>query len=312
MVLPEASTIWLDGALVPWQQAQVHVLTHGLHYGTGVLEGTRVFDTPDGPAVFRLPEHLRRLVRSARMLRMELPYDVDALAAATVELVRANGHRSCYLRHFAFLGHGSMGLDMRFSPMVTAIAGWEWRSQLPEDGAGIRVKTSSWRRTDPNCVPPAAKATGPYLNAVLARREATDAGYDEALLLGPDGSVGECSSENVFAVRDGLLLTPPPSAGALEGITQDTVLALARGLGVGTRVVRLLRSDLYAADEVFVCGTAAGLVPVRSLDDRELPGAPGALTRRLQEAYAAAVSGADPRYRHWLTPVDRELPAYSS
>ncbi|MFF2042224.1 branched-chain amino acid transaminase [Kitasatospora sp. NPDC058170] len=304
MVLPEASMIWLDGALVPWRDARTHVLTHGLHYGTGVLEGTRVFATADGPAVFRLLEHLRRLERSARMLRMELPYGVDELAKATVDLVRANGHRSCYLRHFAFLGYGSMGLDMRDSPTTTSIASWEWQSQLPSGEAGIRVKTSSWRRNDPNAVPPAAKATGPYLNAVLARREATDAGYDEALLLGPDGSVSECTAENVFAVRDGVLRTPPTSAGALEGITQDTVLTVARELGLPVRVEGLLRSDLYAADEVFVCGTAAGVVPVRSLDDRELPAAPGPVTARLRAAYGAAVSGADPRYRHWLTPVD--------
>ncbi|WP_395296031.1 branched-chain amino acid transaminase [Kitasatospora hibisci] len=304
MALSEASTIWLDGALVPWQAAQTHVLTHGLHYGTGVLEGTRVFATADGPAVFRLPEHLHRLGLSARMLRMELPYSLKELTDATVDLVRANGHRDCYLRHFAFLGYGSMGLDMRFSPTTTAIASWHWQPQLPAEGRGIRVKTSSWRRNDANAVPPAAKATGPYLNSVLARREATDAGYDEALLLGPDGSVSECTGENVFAVRNGVLRTPPASAGALEGITQDTVLELARGLGVPVRVEGLLRSDLYAADEVFVCGTAAGVVPVRSLDDRELPAAPGPLTARLQEAYEAAVSGTDPRYRHWLTPVE--------
>ncbi|WP_327677297.1 branched-chain amino acid transaminase [Kitasatospora sp. NBC_00458] len=301
--LPEASTIWMDGALVPWQQAGTHVLTHGLHYGTGVLEGTRAFATADGPAVFRLSEHLRRLDRSARMLRMELPFGVEDLAAATVDLVRANGHRSCYLRHFAFLGYGSMGLDMRFSPTTTVIASWEWHGQLPDGAAGIRLKTSSWRRTDPNAVPPAAKATGPYLNSVLARREATDAGYDEALLLGPDGTVGECTGENVFAVRGGVLRTPPASAGALEGITRDTVLTLARDLGVEVRVESLLRSDLYAADEVFLCGTAAGVVAVGSLDDRELPSAPGPLTVRLRAAYEAAVSGADPRYRHWLTPV---------
>ncbi|WP_329487831.1 branched-chain amino acid transaminase [Kitasatospora sp. NBC_01246] len=303
MALPEASTIWMDGALVPWQQARTHVLTHGLHYGTGVLEGTRVFETADGPAVFRLPEHLRRLDRSARMLRMELPYSVEDLTKATVEMVRANGHRSCYLRHFAFLGYGSMGLDMRFSPTTTAIASWQWQSQLPDGGGGIRVKTSSWRRNDPNAVPPAAKATGPYLNSVLARREASDAGYDEALLLGSDGSVSECTGENVFLVRDGVLRTPPSSAGALEGITQDTVLELAAGLGVPVRVEGLLRSDLYAADEVFLCGTAAGVVPVRSLDDRELPSSPGPVTERLREAYEAAVSGEDPRYRRWLTPV---------
>ncbi|MFD9128600.1 branched-chain amino acid transaminase [Kitasatospora sp. NPDC059571] len=301
MAMTEAGTIWLDGALVPWHEAQVHVLTHGLHYGTGVLEGTRVFETADGPAVFRLADHLRRLERSARMLRLPLPYGVDELAAATLELVRANGHRSCYLRHFAFLGYGSMGLDMRSSPTVTAIAGWEWAEQ-PADRP-LRLKTSSWRRNDPNSVPPAAKATGPYLNSALARREATDAGYDEALLLAADGSVSECSAENVFAVRDGVLRTPPASAGALEGITQDTVLALARKLGVAVRVESLLRSDLYAADEVFVCGTAAGVVPVGSLDDREIPSAPGDLTKRLADLYRAAVHGEVPAFRRWLTPV---------
>ncbi|MFE6056975.1 branched-chain amino acid transaminase [Kitasatospora sp. NPDC056446] len=303
MALPEASTIWLDGALVPWQEARVHVLTHGLHYGTGVLEGTRVFATEDGPAVFRLPEHLRRLDRSARMIRMELPYDIADLTKATVDLVRANGHRECYLRHFAFLGYGTMGIDMRSSPVEVSIASWEWHGQLPPADGGITLKTSSWRRNDPNAVPPAAKATGPYLNSVLARREANDAGYDEALLLGADGTVSECTGENVFAVRDGVLRTPPSSAGALEGITQDTVCTLARDLGVPVRVESLLRSDLYAADELFVCGTAAGIVPVRALDDRALPAAPGPVTTRLREAYRAAVTGADPRYRHWLTPV---------
>ncbi|MEV8097881.1 branched-chain amino acid transaminase [Kitasatospora sp. NPDC085879] len=301
MVTTEASTIWFDGALVPWHEARVHVLTHGLHYGTGVLEGTRVFGTAEGPAVFRLEDHLRRLVRSAHMLRMPLPYGVEELAKGTVELLRANGQGACYVRHFAFLGDGAMGLDMRGAGTRTVIASWEWPEQAP--GRPLRLKTSSWRRTDPNSVPPAAKATGPYLNSVLARREATDAGYDEALLLASDGSVSECSAENVFAVRDGVLRTPPVAAGALEGVTQDTVLALARDLGVEVRVERLLRSDLYAADEVFVCGTAAGIVPVGSLDDRELPAAPGAVTARVAELYRAAVSGAEPRYGRWLTRV---------
>ncbi|MFC9326312.1 branched-chain amino acid transaminase [Kitasatospora sp. NPDC057015] len=305
MSLSEASVIWMDGALVPWHEARVHVLTHGLHYGTGVLEGTRVFATAEGPAVFRLADHLRRLERSARMLRIDLPYGEEELARATVDLVRANGHESCYLRHFAFLGYGAMGLDMRSSPVSTVIASWDSLAALDSGGRAIRVKTSSWQRTSPNAVPNAAKATGPYLNSVLARREATDAGYDEALLLDAEGFVSECSSENVFAVRGGVLRTPPASAGALEGITQDTVLTLARQLGVEVRVENLLRSDLYAADEVFVCGTAAGVVPVHSLDDRELPDAPGDLTKRLADLYEAAVSGAEPRYRGWLTPVGR-------
>ncbi|MFJ1755267.1 branched-chain amino acid transaminase [Kitasatospora sp. NPDC088134] len=302
MTIPESSVIWFDGALVPWREARVHVLSHALHYGTGVLEGTRVFDTAAGPAVFRLDAHLARLERSARMLRIELPYKADELAQATVALVAANGHRECYLRHLAFLGYGAMGLDMRHSPTSVSIASWEWPALLPA-GRGLRLATSSWRRTDANAVPPAAKATGPYLNSALARREATDAGFDEALLLAPDGTVSECSAENVFAVRDGVLRTPPGSAGALEGITQDTLLTLARDLGAEVRVEPLLRSDLYAADEVFLSGTAAGVVPVASLDNRELPSAEGELTKRLAAAYRAAVSGADARYRHWLTPV---------
>ncbi|WP_354640687.1 branched-chain amino acid transaminase [Kitasatospora camelliae] len=302
MAIPEASVIWLDGTLVPWREARVHVLTHGLHYGTGVLEGTRVFATADGPAVFRLAEHLRRLARSAHMVRIPLPYSAGELAEATLDLLRTTDQQACYVRHFAFLGYGAMGLDMRSSPTVVSIASWEWPDH-PADGDGIRLMTSSWRRNDPNSVPPAAKATGPYLNSALARREATDAGYDEALLLAPDGSVSECSAENVFAVRDGVLRTPPPGSGALEGITQDTVLTLARDLGVEVRVERLLRSDLYAADEVFVSGTAAGVVPVRSLDGRELPAARGELTGKLAELYRAVVSGEEPRYRHWLTPV---------
>ncbi|KIQ62236.1 branched-chain amino acid aminotransferase [Kitasatospora griseola] len=310
MAIPESSVIWFDGALVPWHEARVHVLSHALHYGTGVLEGTRVFATADGPAVFRLPEHLARLDRSARMLRMELPYSAEELAAATVALVAANGHRECYLRHLAFLGYGSMGLDMRHSPTSVSIASWEWPAYLPE-GRGLRLMTSSWRRTDPNSVPPAAKATGPYLNSALARREATDSGFDEALLLAPDGTVSECSSENVFTVRDGVLRTTPASAGALEGITQDTLLTLARDLGAEVRIEPLLRSDLYAADEVFISGTAAGVVPVGSLDNRELPSHEGELTKQLAQAYRAAVHGEDARYRHWLTPVHRS-PAHSS
>jgi len=301
MAIPEASTIWFDGALVPWHEARVHVLTHGLHYGTGVLEGTRVFATPAGPAVFRLPEHLHRLARSAHMLRIPLPYGVEELTAATLELIRNNGQHACYVRHFAFLGYGSMGLDMRNSPTTTVIASWDWPDFL--GSTPLRLMTSSWRRNDPNSVPPAAKGTGPYLNSALARREATDAGYDEALLLAADGSVSECSSENVFVVRGGVLRTPPASAGALEGITQDTVLTLARDLGVEVRVENLLRSDLYAADEVFVCGTAAGIVPVGSLDNRELPSGEGELTKRLAELYRAATAGGEERYRHWLTPA---------
>jgi len=305
MALPEADRIWMDGALVPWADAKVHVLTHALHYGTGVLEGTRAFATPTGPAVFRLDEHLRRLADSATVLGFPLPYDTATLRAATLELVRANGHSECYLRHIAYIGYGDMGPSFRPGADIgVTIAGWQWADYHGAGSGeqGIRLATSSWRRNDPNASPPAAKATAGYLNAALAKTAALRAGYDEALMLSADGYVSECSAANLFAVRDGVLFTPPASTGALRGITQDTVLTLAADLGVPVRVENLLRSDLYTADEVFVSGTAAGVVPVASIDDRDVrPGGP--VVRGIRAAYTAAVTGADERYAHWLTRV---------
>ncbi len=304
MALPEADWIWMDGGLVPWGDAKVHVLTHGLHYGTGVLEGTRAYPTPQGPAVFRLDDHLKRLAASARILGMRIPYDTSVLRAATLELVRANGLDSCYLRHLAHLGYGDMGPLIRpDSPVSVSIAAWQWGAYLGEDAAtrGIRLKTCSWRRNDPNALPPAAKATAGYLNATLAKTEAVTAGYDEGVLLSADGFVSECSAANVFAVRDGVLCTPPAYAGALRGLTMDTVLTLAADLGLETRVENLLRSDLYTADELFLCGTASEVVPVREMDDREI--GVGPVATKIQAAYLAAVTGTDERYAHWLTPV---------
>lgn len=304
MALPEADWIWMDGALVPWGDAKVHVLSHGLHYGTGVLEGTRVYPTPRGPAVFRLDDHLNRLHASARILGMRVPYSTAELHEATVELVRANGLDACYLRHLAHLGYGDMGPLIRAdSPVVVSIAAWRWGAYLGDDAAtlGIRLKTCSWRRNDPNALPPAAKATAGYLNATLAKTEAVAAGYDEAVLLSSDGYVSECSAANVFVVRDGVLFTPPAYAGALRGLTMDTVTSLAADLGLPVRVENLLRSDLYTADEVFVCGTASEVIPVREIDDREI--GVGPVAAKIQAAYQGAVTGADERYAHWLTPV---------
>ncbi|MGC0415781.1 branched-chain amino acid transaminase [Embleya sp. AB8] len=304
MALTEADWIWMGGTLVPWADAKVHVLSNGLHYGTGVLEGTRAHETPRGPAVFRLDDHLRRLHDSARILGFEIPYDLAALRTATVELIAANGHSACYLRHLAHVGYGEMGPAFRPGmPIEVSIAGWEWHAYLGDGTSeqGIRLATSSWRRNDPNALPPAAKATAGYLNGALAKTAALQAGYHEALLLNAAGYVSECTAANIFAVRDGVLYTPPAEAGALRGITQDTVLTLAADLGVEVRVGNLLRSDLYTAQEVLVCGTAAGIVPVASLDDREL--GTGPLTRKLQAAYAGAVTGTDQRYAHWLTFV---------
>ncbi|MFI7468265.1 branched-chain amino acid transaminase [Nonomuraea sp. NPDC049646] len=295
----EAEHIWMDGELVPWGEARVHVLTHALHYGTAVLEGTRAFDTPDGPAVFRLDEHLRRLARSARIIGMPLPYTLEELRAATLATVAANGQSSCYIRHLAHRGYGEMGVAARGCPTVVSIASWEWGALLE---AGVRLMTSSWQRNDHRVTPTAAKATGPYLNSVMAKSEALQAGFDEAVLLNAAGNVSECTGANVFVVRDGVLTTPPPHAGALEGITQDTVARLAADLGLTVTREDLLRTDLYTADEIFVCGTAAGIVHVSAVDHCEF-GGPGPVTGKLADAYDAAVHGRDDRYRHWLTPV---------
>ncbi|MDI2131980.1 branched-chain amino acid transaminase [Yinghuangia seranimata] len=305
MAIPEADWIWMDGALVPWADARVHVLSHGLHYGTGVLEGTRAYPTARGAAVFRLDDHLARLAASARILGMKLPYSQAALRTATLDVVRENRLDSCYLRHLAFLGFGEMGPVIRpGAPVSVSIAAWQWGAYLGDDAAtrGVRLKVSSWRRNDPNSLPPAAKSTAGYLNSGIAKAEALAAGYDEAVLLNAEGYVSECTGANLFMVRDGVLFTPPPAAGALRGLTMDTVITLARDLGLQARVENLLRSDLYTADEVFVCGTASEVVPVRDIDGRELTAA-GPVTRKLQEAYQAAVTGTDERYAHWLTPV---------
>ncbi|MEU7895059.1 branched-chain amino acid transaminase [Nonomuraea sp. NPDC049152] len=299
MRLPEAGTIWMDGTLVPWAEARVHVLSHALHYGTAVLEGTNVYETPEGPAVFRLDDHLARLYRSAKIISLAVPYGYHELRAATLRTVAANGLRSCYIRHLVHRGYGEMGISARNCPVSVSIAAWEWGAYLDD---GVRLMTSSWRRNDPAVVPTLAKATGPYLNSVLAKAEALDAGFDEAVLLNAAGHVSECTGANLFMISDGVLVTPPDSAGALAGITQDTVERLAFDLGLPTRRRDILRAELYTAEEVFLCGTAAGIVPVASVDHREID-PEGPVTAKLKHAYDAAVHGHDPRHRDWLTLV---------
>ena len=300
MPITPTPKIWMNGELVAWDEARIHVLTHTLHYGMGVFEGIRAYSTNDGPAVFRLTEHIQRLHRSAHMLGMEIPFSVEELIAATKATVASTGLDECYIRPIAYLGYGEMGINTMPCSVDVSIACWPWGAYLGDDAVekGIRLKTSSWTRHDHNIMPPAAKTTGNYVNSSLAKVEALRAGYDEAVMLAPNGLVAECSGENIFVSRHGMLLTPPLSAGALEGITQNTVITIARDLGFDARTDNLARSDLYIADEAFVCGTAAEVSAVNSVDDRSIP-CPGPMTRAIAATYADAVHGRDDRYRHW-------------
>jgi branched-chain amino acid aminotransferase len=305
MPIDTVDKIWMDGELVDWDDAKVHVLTHTLHYGCGVFEGIRAYETSRGPAVFRLEEHIDRLFNSAAIYMLDIPFTREELVAATVETIRVNEVPSCYIRPLVYLGYGEMGLNPLPCPVKVSIAVWPWGTYLGDEGLkhGIRLKISSWRRHDPNTMPPAAKGTGMYINSSMAKVEALKSGYDEAVMLSPQGNVSECTGENIFVVKQGAIITPPTSAGALEGITQDSVRRIAEDLGVDYRVENLLRSDLYTADEAFLSGTAAEVVPIRSVDDRDL-GEPGPVTRQVQDTYFAAVRGEDDRYKDWLTHVD--------
>ena len=292
--------IWMNGKLVDWDQAQVHVLTHTLHYGTGVFEGIRAYETKNGTAIFRLTEHIERLFRSAHILGMEIPYSVDELISATKETVASTGLASCYVRPIAYYGYGEMGLNTLPCKVDVAIACWPWGAYLGDDALskGVRMKISSWTRHDHNTMPPAAKTVGNYVNSSLAKVEALKAGYDEAIMLAPNGLVAECTGENIFVKRNGIVLTPPLSAGALEGITQNTVMTLARDLGIDMRVDNIARSDLYIADEIFVCGTAAEVSAVNSVDDRKVP-CPGPVTTEIGQLYGKLVRGEVTKYESW-------------
>jgi branched-chain amino acid aminotransferase len=292
--------IWMNGKLVDWDQAQVHVLTHTLHYGTGVFEGIRAYETKNGTAIFRLTEHIERLFRSAHILGMEIPYSVDELVSATKETVASTGLASCYVRPIAYYGYGEMGLNTLPCKVDVAIACWPWGAYLGDDALskGVRMKISSWTRHDHNTMPPAAKTVGNYVNSSLAKVEALKAGYDEAIMLAPNGLVAECTGENIFVKRNGIVLTPPLSAGALEGITQNTVMSLARDLGIDMRVDNIARSDLYIADEIFVCGTAAEVSAVNSVDDRKVP-CPGPVTTEIGQLYGKVVRGEVAKYQSW-------------
>jgi branched-chain amino acid aminotransferase len=302
----ETEVIWHNGELVAWEDAKVHVLTHGLHYGTGVFEGIRCYETQHGPAIFRLHDHLDRLERSAKLYYMELPYSIEELRAATHELVVRNGLASCYIRPIAYRGYGQMGLNPLELPVEVSIALWPWGTYLGEEGTrnGIRAKVSSWERISPRSLIPAAKASGQYLNSVLAKIESVKAGYDEAILLDAHGHVCEGSGENIYAVRDGAIVTPPQTASILDGINRRSVVQIARDLGYVVLERDITRAELYLADEVFLTGTAAELVPVREIDDHAIgSGGPGEITRVLQAALQEVLYGRNERYLEWLDVV---------
>jgi len=300
MPIQTTPKIWMNGELVDWDKAQIHILTHTLHYGTGVFGGIRAYPTSQGPAVFRLTEHIERLFRSAQIMGMEIPYTVAEIVAATKATVASTELPGCYVRPIAYYGYGEMGLNTLPCSVDVAIACWPWAPFLGEDALdhGVRMKVSSWTRHDHNTMPPAAKTTGNYVNSSLAKVEALKAGYDEAIMLAPNGLIAECTGENIFAARNGIILTPPLTAGALEGITQSSVMTIARNLGFDIRVDNLTRSDLYVADEVFVCGTAAEISSVKSIDDRNIP-CPGPMTKAIAEVYARAVRGEEDQYKDW-------------
>ena len=306
--MEQADLIWHNGELVAWEDAKVHVLTHGLHYGTGVFEGERAYHTDRGPAIFRHHDHLQRLFRSAELYYMPIPYTLEELRAATHELIAANELRECYIRPIVFRGYGQMGLYPLDAPVEVSIAVWPWGAYLGEEAkrTGVRVKVASWRRISADSLIPQAKASGQYLNSILAKIEATKSGYQEAILLDDHGFVCEGTGENIFVVRDGKILTPPQTAAILDGINRRSIMAIAGDLGYDLVERDLARSELYLADEVFFSGTAAELVPVREIDDHLIGGREGArpITLEIQRVFDDALHGRDPRYAEWLDVVD--------
>src|SRR5256884_3301733 len=299
--MQETEKIWMNGELVDWADARIHVGAHGLHYGSGIFEGIRAYATAKGTSVFRLSDHLKRLENSARLLYMDLPYTTEELRSACFELIGVNGLPECYLRPIAFFGYGELGVSAIGNPVDVVIMSWPWGAYLGEEGLkkGIRVKISSWQRIGPNVSPHVAKATGVYLNSMLAVGEANRAGYDEAILLTAEGTVADGSGESIFVVRDGVIYTPDLAASILVGITRDSVIQIAQDLGHRVVEKPIIRTDLYLADEVFMVGTAAEVTPIREIDD-QVVGPPGPVTREIQEAYLDTVHGRSERWSQWL------------
>ncbi len=306
MALTPTKLIWMDGKLIPWKKANVHVLTHTLHYGLGVFEGIRCYKTAKGPAVFRLGDHIRRLESSAKLVGMKLPYSVDKLVRATKETIKANRIEECYIRPIAFYGYGVMGLNPKGAPVNVAIAVWPWGTYLGEESLkrGVRVKISPWLRIDPRILPPQAKLVANYANSILAKVDALKSGFDEAILLNTEGFIAEGPGENVFMVRNGLLTTPPLSAGALGGITRDSIIKIARDQIIKFEEQNISREQFYGADEAFFTGTAAEVTPIREVDGRTIgDGKRGPITERLQRIFFDVVRGEVPKYEAWLDHV---------
>src|SRR6266540_3265026 len=306
MPITPVGKVWMDGDLVDWGDAKVHVLSHAMHYGSGVFEGIRCYETARGSAVWHLDEHLKRLFRSAKLYHLDIPFSAEALSEAVKETIRANELSACYIRPLVFRGYGEMGVNPLNAPVNVVIAVRAWGAYIGEQGLeqGVRVKISSWRRNDQNALPAAAKATGQYINGVLAKIEAIKAGYDEAIMLNQMGYVTDGTGENVFIVRQGALLTPPTQSGCLDGITRATVMSIAGDLGYEVREENLVRTDLYNADEAFFTGTAAEITPVREVDDRVVgEGTGGPITKEIQGTFFAATKGEIEQYASWLAPV---------
>lgn len=301
MPIQPGPSVWIDGQIVPWEHANVHIATHSLHYGTAVIEGTRAYAANGALTVFRLADHLRRLHESARILRMPVPFSTDDLARGTKNTLRGNGLQPWYIRHIVFRGYGEMGMDVRNSPVNVAILLWHPRPRADADAPGLRVTLSSWCRSNPKTLPPAAKAAAHYITSVLARGDALNGGYDEAILLNDVGEVVEGSAENLFIVRNETLLTPPIASGILPGITRDTVIRLAEELGIPVRTEKLLRNDLYTADEAFFTGTAVEIETIASVDDIDMPGK--SITVTLQNEFARVTTGDRYISDEWLEYV---------
>ena len=309
MAFPKSEFIWYDGEFVPWDQAKVHVLAHALHYGSSVFEGIRCYATSRGPAVFCLPQHVKRMFRSCKIYRMELPYSQDQISQAIIDTVARNGLKSCYIRPLAFRGYEQLGVEPRTCPLNVIIAVWEWGAYLGPEALeqGVDVGVSSWRRMAPSTMPASAKVGGHYTNSQLIRMEAAENGYDEGIALDVYGHVSEGSGENLFLVQDGVLYTPPLSSSILCGITRSCAMRLAQELGYEVREAAIPRENLYVADELFFTGTAAEVTPIRSVD-RIVVGAGrrGPITAKLQSEFFRIVSGEIPDRHHWLTPVHSE------